>query len=323
MKNSFNPPFLLKNKHIQTVYSSFFRKIPNHNFKVEKFILNDGDFIECYWYNKQTNNNKPIVLIFHGLAGSYKSPYIQGTMSKLDENGYNSVVVHFRSCSGVMNDKAISYHSGKTDDALEFIQSIKNRFSNSKLFGVGYSLGGNMLLKLLGEVGENSLLEAAISISAPLELATCSDSINQGFSRFYQKHLVDNLNILLEEKYDKHDMKNIINLKKEDVKKLSTFWEFDEAYTAKVHGFESAIDYYEKSSSKQFLKYIQTNTLLIHSTDDPFMTPEIIPNKDEISLHVELEIYPHGGHVGFIEGSIFKPVYWLERRIVDYFKDYI
>jgi len=323
MKNSFNPPFLLKNKHIQTIYSSFFRKVPKHNFEVEKFILSDGDFIECYWYNKQTNNNnKPIVLLFHGLAGSYKSPYIQGTMCELDKNGYNSVVVHFRSCSGIMNDKAISYHSGKTDDALEYISNIKTKFPNSKLFGVGYSLGGNMLLKLLGETGEDSQFEAAISISAPLELATCSDSINKGFSRFYQKHLVDDLNILLEQKYDKHDMNSIINLKKEDVKKLSTFWEFDEAYTAKVHGFKSAKDYYEKSSSKQFLKHIKTNTLLIHSLDDPFMTPSIVPKKDEVSLHVELEIYPYGGHVGFIEGGIFKPIYWLEKRIVSYFNQF-
>ena len=118
-------------------------------------------------------------------------------------------------------------------------------------------------------------------------------------------------------------MNSIINLKKEDVKKLSTFWEFDEAYTAKVHGFESAKDYYEKSSSKQFLKHIKTSTLLIHSTDDPFMTPSIVPNKDEISLHVELEIYNNGGHVGFIEGSIFKPIYWLEKRIVSYFNKFI
>jgi len=324
MHNSFNPPFLLKNRHIQTLYSSFFKKIPTHKFEIEKFILSDGDFIECYWYSKQTsNNNRPIVLLFHGLAGSYKSPYIQGTMNELDKNGYDSVVVHFRSCSGIMNDKAISYHSGKTDDALEFIQSVKTRFSNSKLFAIGYSLGGNMLLKLLGEVRENSQLEAAISISAPLELATCSDSINEGFSRLYQKHLVTNLNLLLEEKYDKHDMHSIINLKKEDVKKLSTFWEFDEAYTAKVHGFKSASDYYEKSSSKQFLKHIKTNTLLIHSLDDPFMTPKIIPNKDEVSLHVELEIYKNGGHVGFIDGSLLKPNYWLENRVVRYFKKFI
>ena len=324
MTKAFNPPFLLKNKHIQTVYSSFFRKIPEHIFEVEKFILSDGDFIECYWYNKQDKDtNKPIVLIFHGLAGSYKSPYIQGTMKELDKNGYMSVVVHFRSCSGVMNDKEISYHSGKTDDALEFLHSVQERFSNSKLFGIGYSLGGNMLLKLLGELQNASPFEAAISISAPLELATCSDSINEGFSKLYEKHLVNNLNILLEEKYDKHDMQALINLKKEDVKNIKTFWEFDEAYTAKVHGFESARDYYEKSSSKQYLKHIQTNTLIIHSTDDPFMTPSIIPNKDEVSLHVELEIYKYGGHVGFIQGGLFSPEYWLEKRVVEYFNKYI
>ena len=324
MNKPFNPPYLLKNKHIQTLYSSLFRKISVHNFEVEKFILSDGDFIECHWYKKHTNDTKrPIVLLFHGLAGSYKSPYIQGTMRELDKNGFDSVVVHFRGCSGKLNNKPISYHSGKTDDALEYIQSLAKRFKGTKLFAIGYSLGGNMLLKLLGEMKENSPIIAAISISAPLQLDICAHSIDNGFSKVYQKHLVKSLNSLLEQKYDKHDMTALINLQKEDVKKINTFWEFDEVYTAKVHGFKSAQDYYTKSSSRQFLKYIQTPTLIIHSLDDPFMTPRIIPSKNELSLHVELEIYQNGGHVGFIEGSLFRPRYWLESRVVSYFKEFI
>ncbi|EDZ63295.1 hydrolase, alpha/beta fold family [Sulfurimonas gotlandica GD1] len=324
MSNLFTPNFLLKNRHVQTLYASIFRKIPNHTFDIEKFELSDGDFIECYWYNKRDiTNSKPIVLLFHGLTGSYKSPYILGTMRELDKNGYDSVVVHFRSSSGVMNIKANSYHSGKTDDAMEFIKSLQNRYTDSKIFAVGYSLGGNVLLKLLGETADASPITAAVSVSAPLQLDVCSNQMSRGFSRVYQHLLLKDLNRSLEQKYKTHDMKSLINLEKKDVKKLSTFWEFDDAYTAPIHGFASAQDYYTKSSSKQFLKHIKTNTLLIHSIDDPFTTPEILPKEDEISPYVKLEIYQNGGHVGFLEGTPLKPKYWLEERIINYFHEYV
>ena len=309
---------------MQTLYSSLFRKIPDHSFDVEKFELSDGDFIECHWYNKRDISYKrPIVILFHGLAGSYKSPYIQGTMRELDKNGFDSVVVHFRGCSGVINRKAKSYHSGKTDDALEFIESLKTRVIGIKLFAIGYSLGGNMLLKLLGELSDASPFSAAISVSAPMELDTCAYRMDKGFSKFYQYILVKSLNKSLEEKYKMHDMKSLINLEKKDVKKLRTFWDFDDTYTAPVHGFISVQEYYTKSSSKQFLKHIKTNTLVIHSIDDPFMTPKIVPDKSEISNSIKLEIFPNGGHVGFIEGTILKPKYWLEERVVEYFKEFV
>ena len=313
---------LLKNKHIQTVYASFFRKFPSHKFFIENFTLSDGDFLEPYWY-KKPSSKKPIVILFHGLSGSYKSPYIHGLMRELDKQGYNSVVMHFRTSSGKMNLKPIAYHSGKTDDAKEFIQSIKRRFSNSKLFGVGFSLGGNMLLKLLGELKGNSPFSACVSVSAPMQLDIGANKINSGFSKFYQKHLLKNLNQLLEQKYETHDMHSIINFKKENVRKISSFWEFDEIYTAKVHGFKSAQDYYTKSSSKQYLKYIKTNTLIVYALDDPFMTPSILPTKDEISKFIKLEVHKKGGHVGFIDGSLFKPRYYLETCILKYFKYYL
>jgi len=175
MSNLFQPSFFFKNRHIQTLYPSIFRKIPTHNFEIEKFELSDGDFIECYWYKKINKSlNRPIVILFHGLEGSFKSPYIQGTMKELYANGFDSVVMHFRSCSGVMNKKANSYHSGKTDDALEFLESLKVNYTSSKIFAVGYSLGGNMLLKLLGELAQNSFITAAVSVSAPMELDICA-----------------------------------------------------------------------------------------------------------------------------------------------------
>ena len=319
--DKFKPAFGLRNRHLQTLYSSFFRKPLSLEFDIEKFKLDDGDFVECYWHKRpQDGETKPIVVLFHGLAGSYKSPYIQGTMSKLAQNGFSSVLMHFRGCSGVQNSLPRSYHSGDSGDAIAWLTHLKQRFPHIKLFGIGYSLGGNMLLKLLGELKDSSPLSKAISISAPLQLDICAYKMNSGFSKFYQRHLLKDLNKSLEQKYNKHDMKSLINLDKKDVKNLKTFWEFDDVYTAPIHGFKSAKDYYTKCSSRQFLKEITTPTLIIHSKDDPFMTTEILPKPSELSSKIEIELFEHGGHVGFIGGNIFNPKYWLEDKIISYFK---
>ena len=320
---NFQPSYLLKNRHIQTVYASLFRKLPQLNFEPETFWLSDGDFVDAYWHTTtpRTNTNS-IVILFHGLAGSYKSPYIQGAVAALSNAGFSTVVLHFRGCSGRDNLKAHSYHSGDTKDAKEFIKSLHIRYPEAKLFGIGYSLGANMLLKLLGEEGENSLLTAAVAVSAPMLLNISASRMNRGFSRFYQSLLLKDLNRALEKKYEKHDMQKLLGLQKKDIKKLTNFWLFDEAYTAKINGFASAQDYYKTSSSKQFLKKIQIPTLIIHAKDDPFMTPEVIPTQAEVSRKVKLEILEHGGHVGFVSGTLLKPKYWLDTRVVTFLKGF-
>jgi len=318
----FNPQFALRNAHLQTIYSSLFRSLPKIDFLIERFTLSDGDFLEAYWLetNKQTKQT-PIVILFHGLAGSYESPYIQGAMLELSKAGFNPVLMHFRGSSGVQNLLPRSYHSGDTQDAKEYIASLEKKFPKTKLFCIAYSLGANMLLKLLGEMQENSPIEKAVAVSAPMLLDVCATRMNQGFSKYYQHRLLKELKGALVNKYESHDMKALIGLKREEVKKLKTFWAFDEAYTAPIHGFKSAQDYYAKSSAKQYLKYIKTPTLIIHSKDDPFMTPEVIPTKEELSAFTTLELTQRGGHVGFVSGSLFKPKYWLEEKIVSYFLD--
>ncbi len=224
MSKKFKPKFGLKNRHIQTLYSSLFRKLPHIDLEVERFELSDGDFLECYWHNKPKHNSKtPIVILFHGLAGSYKSPYIQGTMQELAKNGFASVIMHFRGCSGVANALPRSYHSGESGDALEWINYITSNFKHSKLFTIGYSLGGNMMLKLLGELGDSSPITAAISVSAPLQLDICANRMDRGFSKFYQHILLKDLNTALEKKYDKFDMHSHLNMKKSEIRNLKTF----------------------------------------------------------------------------------------------------
>ncbi len=229
--------------------------------------------------------------------------------------------MHFRGCGKKDNLLPRSYHSGESGDAKEFIAHLHKAYPKAKLFAIGYSLGANMLLKLLGEAGENSIVKKAVAVSAPMQLALSAEYINKGFSKYYQTYLVKALNKSLERKYDTHDMESLIHLKRNAIHKLKTFWEFDAAYTAPIHGFASAEEYYKKSSAKQFLKNIAIPTLIIHALDDPFMSPAVLPSQAEISDKIQLEISQYGGHVGFVGGTFFKPEYWLEKRIIAFFKE--
>jgi len=317
----FIPAFGLGNRHIQTLFSTLFRKQVEPTVHIEKFELQDKDFVEGYWSSMPTATN-PIVVLFHGLTGSFQSSYIQGAMNLLSQNGFHVVLMHFRGCSGKDNILPRSYHSGDTGDAKEFIIYLNKKYPKNQIFAVGYSLGGNMLLKLLGENGTTLNIKAAVSVSAPMQLDICANRINKGFSKFYQYRLMKDLKKTLLNKYKKYDMKKLIGIDKEKVKELKNFWEFDAAYTAPIHGFKSAQDYYTTSSAKQYLKDIKTDTLLIQALDDPFMTPAVLPLKEEVPEKINIELYKHGGHVGFVSGTIFSPQYWLEERILHYFMSF-
>jgi len=315
----FSPSFPLSNRHIQTLYAPLFRKQPKPKVELERFELLDGDFVDAYWHHKKPIDKRPIVILFHGLAGSFNSPYIQGVMRSLEKQGFASVLMHFRGCSGKPNLLPRSYHSGDTADAKAWIEHIHKTYPTAPLYAVGYSIGGNVLLKYLGEEQKNTPLKAAVSISAPMDLAVCAEVISKGFAKNYEQHLLKPLRASLKMKFDTHNMHPLIELKKEEIDNIESIEAFDEHYTAPMHGFSSAQDYYKKSSSKQFLKYIAIPTHIIHALDDPFMDKRILPTKEEISPFVTLELTKHGGHVGFVSGSLFKPYYWLEERIVRYF----
>ena len=311
---------ILKNRHIQTLYAPLFRKQPQPKVEAEIFELNDGDFVECFWHNQKPTDNRPIVTLFHGLAGSFDSPYIQGVMRALDKRGFASVLMHFRGCSGKENRLPRSYHSGDTADAKAWIDYLKEKYPDSPLHAVGYSIGGNMLLKLLGEEQRKTPLLSAVSVSAPMDLAITAKAINRGFSKLYQQHLLKPLKVELLKKFDKFDMESLLKIDTNRVKKIKTIEEFDELYTAPINGFDSAKDYYSKCSAKQFLKNIAIPTLIIHSLDDPFMTPEILPSKEaKVSKNVQFKVSKHGGHVGFVGEKCYQPNYWLEETIADYF----
>lgn len=315
MKSKFKAAWWLKNPHLQTIFPRLLRSNIKLQVRRERIELPDGDFIDLDWTK---NSQGPIVIVLHGLGGSIDSPYAKGIMAAIDNQNWRGVIMHFRGCSGEMNRLPRSYHSGETTDLSYVVNLIKNRFPDTPLYGVGFSLGGNVLLKWLGETGSLNPLKRAVAVSVPFELNKAADHLDQNFSRFYQWWLLQQLKNSTLEKF-----KNIpapINLSK--VKKSRNFWEFDDYVTAPLHGFLNVQDYYQQSSSRQFIHKIKIPTLIIHALDDPFISPSAIPSATELPPNVTLELSKTGGHVGFISGKKFgKAEYWLDKRIIEYFEE--
>lgn len=319
-KSNFRPAVFASNRHVQTLLPTLLRSNGSALYEYQEIILPDGDFLDLAWNQiPAKTDTRPIVVIFHGLEGSIDSHYVKGLMQCLGKPGWHVVLMHFRNCSGRQNRAARTYHSGETSDARFLLRYLQQNFPQAPLLAVGYSMGGNVLLKLLGEMQAEAPLRAAVAVSVPLMLNHCADQMRTGFSRVYQYHLLRKMKQKLFAKFQQHDYQKLIGLNRKDIRGIKDFWGFDDAFTAPINGFDDAQDYYMKSSARQYLAGIQTPTLIIHSSDDPFMTPAVIPHENELSDSVRLELSEQGGHVGFISGRLWKPRFWLEERIPQYF----
>ena len=317
MDRCFQPAWWCRGPHAQTLWARLARRAPEIRFWRERLELPDGDFIDLDW---SENGSGPIVVVLHGLEGSSDSPYARGIMHAIERHGWRGVVMHFRGCSGEPNRLARSYHSGDTGDLSFFINTLRRREPRTPLATVGFSLGGNVLLKWLGKAGGGAPLRAAVAVSVPYVLRSAADRLNHGFSRLYQWQLLRSLRCAVAEKR----VRVKLPLKIQDLSTLNSFRDFDEHVTAPLHGFDSADHYYTVSSSRQYLKGITLPTLLLHSRDDPFMTAETIPGQHELSGSVSLEVSAHGGHVGFVAGAWpWQARYWLEERIPTYLDQYL
>jgi hypothetical protein len=322
-KSNFRPAVFAANRHIQTLLPTLLRINNSVLYKHQEVILPDGDFLDLSWNRfPAKTETRPIVVIFHGLEGSIDSPYAKGLMQCLDKQGWHIVVMHFRNCSRRQNRAARTYHSGETTDAAFLLEWLQQQYPQAPLLAVGYSLGGNMLLKLLGEMQAKTPLRAAVAVSVPLLLKHCADQMRTGFSRVYQYLLLRKMKQKLLAKYQQYDYQKLIGLNRETIRGIKDFWEFDDAFTAPINGFADAREYYAKASSRQYLARIRIPTLVIQSIDDPFMTPAVIPQQHELSESVCLELSEKGGHVGFVSGYFWKPEFWLEKRIVEYFASF-
>ena len=315
-RSTFHPAWWLPGPHLQTLYPSLLRtrKIPL--LTRERIELPDGDFVDLDW-TAQTNGL--IVLILHGLEGSIASHYTGGMLTALARDGYTAALMYFRGRSGEPNRLPRSYHSGETGDLDFVMRHICRQYPGRKVAVIGYSLGGNALLKWLGEQGDAAPATTAVAISVPFDLNSAAKSLEQGISKIYQNHLLHSLRESVTTKSKQHTLPFPIDRLAE----LRTFRQFDNAITAPLHGFNDVDDYYEQSSSKQFLRHITIPTLLLQAQDDPFLPEAALPLPTELGHPVTLEISRSGGHVGFISGrSPFRPVYWLEQRITQHLAAY-
>lgn len=311
MKSDFKPAWWLCSPHLQTLWPVLLKKRHKLDLLAEQVELDDGDFIDLCWSKQPTDK---VVLVLHGLEGSVNSHYANGIMYQLEQSGYKPVFMHFRGCSGRMNRLARAYHSGETGDLAFIVEHIRKVTGSYPYATVAFSLGGNVLLKWLGETGNGNPLKKAVAVSVPFKLQDAAERLQLGLSKIYRNYLLTSLRKTYVEKLNVIESPSIV-----DVQQLKSFWEYDDKVTAPLHGFDGAQDYYDKCSSRQFLKNISVPTRIIHSTDDPFMFKQTVPANSEINQNIDFLLTSRGGHVGFISGfSPWSAYSWSERKITEF-----
>lgn len=320
--NNFKPAWWLPASHLQTLWPALCRRrLKNLPLVNERLELPDGDFIDLVWAgNRQAES---LVIVLHGMEGSINSHYIKGMLRSLTDQGWCAVLMHFRGCSGEHNRLPRSYHSGDTEDIEYVTHLLKNRGPFKHFAAVGFSLGGNVLLKWLGEARSVNCLDASVAISVPFEPSKLARHMQSGFiQRMYQRYFMHFLRTRILEKFKVRQVPAEVDLELLSIAR--TVYEFDSNVTVPLHGFSSVHEYYERSGSRQYLHGIRVPTLIIHAKDDPLMTEDVIPQEAELSTTITMEVTEKGGHVGFVAGTTpWKPVYWLEQRAVSYLQAFL
>jgi predicted alpha/beta-fold hydrolase len=316
--SDFQPAWWLRNRHAQTIFPNVFRPRAKLALRRERLELPDGDFTDVDWTLRDSG---PIVIVLHGLEGSIDSRYAGAIMCELDRLGYRAALLYFRGCSGEPNRHAGSYHSGLTRDLDHFVQLLRERYPGTPLAAIGYSLGGNVLLKWLGERGDDAGVVTGVAVSVPFDLAEAAATVDRGLSRMYQFTLLRQMQRTALRKFQDWPEPPVTP---GTIRSLRSFYEFDDMLTAPLNGFHGAADYYERCSSRQFLRMIKRPTLILHAADDPFMSRSGLPGADEIPESVRFELSPRGGHVGFVSGGLpWRPRYWLEERIPAHLSEHL
>ena len=309
----FNQAWWLPGGHLQTIWSNLRKRKISIPLVRERLNLPDGDFLDLDW--TQFEEKAPIVLVLHGLEGSISSNYAKGMLAALKCLGLNGVFMHFRGCSGEDNKSVRSYHPGETNDLDYVLQILKQRHPFKPIGAIGFSLGGNVLLKYLGETQIDNPVSCAVAISVPFLLNRFSDKIQIGLSSVYQKYFL----CLLKKKIIRKARNINLPIDVKQIDSIYNFWDFDNLITAKLNGFKDAKDYYRKSSSFYYLSKIKQKTLIIHAENDPFLPLDAIPDKGQLPKNVQFKLYQGGGHVGFITGNLpWNPKYWLEEQLPSY-----
>lgn len=266
-ESRFRPAWWLPGPHAQTLWAGFFRPKPALSLRRERLYLPDGDFLDIDWTGNDQHGNRPLVVVLHGLEGSSESGYVRGLLRAVLARGWRGAVLHFRGCSGEPNRLRHSYNAGATEDLDWFVRRQRRLRPHVPLVCVGYSLGGNALLRWLGERGDDAPVEAAVAVSVPFLLEAGARRMSRGFSRFYQRHLIRAMRASYRRKCQSRSDAPVAL---RELRHLGSFLRFDDAVTAPLHGYRDAADYYRHASCRQYLRGIRRPTLILHALDDPF-----------------------------------------------------
>lgn len=315
----YSPAWWIPGGHLQTLWGKLFRRQPPAPTVLQRWDTPDGDFLEIH--RLAADPGAPRVLLLHGLEGTVRSHYAQALLNEAASRGWGADLLIFRSCGSEPNLTRRFYHSGETSDVGFVLDSILREFPTSQVALAGVSLGGNVLLKFLGERGQDlpPQLKAAAAVSVPFDLSRSSRRINRGFSKFYQRFFLNSLRKKAQEKALRFP-----DLAPQDrIAGLRTLEDFDNLITGPLHGFRDAQDYYARSSSLLYLKNIRLKTLLFSAIDDPMLPAEVLDEVREIARGnraLEVDFVDKGGHAGFITGSVpWRPFYYAEHRVGEFF----
>ncbi len=314
----FKPAWWLPGPHLPTIWGKMVRTRPPVHDRLERVITPDGDHVTLVRMGRITAG-VPHLLILHGLEARITAKYAHGMLANARERGWSGDLLMFRSCDGEVNRARRFYHSGETTDLDFIVRLLTSSSPDIQLVICGVSLGGNVLLKWLGEQGERvpRQIRRAAAVSVPYDLEAGARLLEHGFARVYVRHFLSTLRAKAIQKLklfpDLCDRKKLLAAR--------TFWEFDDALTAPVHGFSGAHDYYESSSAIRFLKQNRIQTLLMSAWDDPFLPTSVLERvraiaEDNSTLHIEFT--PRGGHVGWIAGQPWAQRYYMEERVVSW-----
>lgn len=315
----YTAPSWLPGGNAQTLYPYFNKPAQRFTYQRERWELDDGDFVDVDW--TEGSADSPLVIFFHGLEGGSSSHYILSMINRLRSYHWRSAVIHFRGCSGEPNRLSRAYHAGDSAEIDWMLRRITRQTQTANtaqpVYAMGVSLGGNALLKWLGEKGEQAreLVTGAATVSVPLDLAAAGAALDKGFNQVYTRHFLDSLK---DKAFDK--LKEYPGLfDAQALKKCTSIYDFDNLVTAPLHGFRDTDDYWRQSSSKQWLPHIKIPTLVINARNDPFMPASVLPDQKEVSSAVMLEFPEEGGHAGFMQGPFPGKLNWLPRKILSFF----
>jgi len=338
--HAYTPPFWLAGGHLQTIIPSLFHQGPDIQYHRQRWELADGDFIDVDWtaaeplavtpacstkkldvsdvaFSRDTECSQPVMVIFHGLEGNSQSQYVKSVLASALAKGWLGVVIHFRGCSGEPNRLPRTYYAGDSAEIELMLARVRARYPLNPLYAVGYSLGGNALLKWLGEFGHSQRLPItkAVAVSAPMDLKASALSIDSGLNRiFYSRMFLNSMRpkaLAMAKRFPGLlNERSIIN--------ANTIQDMDNAVTAVLYGAKSAVDYYHKNAAKPYLNNINLPTLIISAKNDPFMPAKFLPTADEVSASVTLDYQAKGGHVGFFAPRPRQAHGWLAHRIIEF-----